>query len=186
MSTNRIVSFFVTAAAGGAPLPGLALTFNYIRRVNADDTETDLTASFPVGTIVDKGAGRYEFAISGALLPAGSKILYVIACGGTAAAPFLQGEEDADADTTVAGSTPATPPAALGSGTVFSQSDLDTLKAAVASGVLSVSYNGPPARTITYQSLDSMRKLLADMVAAAGNAAGTRTAYRFAATRKGV
>lgn len=45
----------------------------------------------------------------------------------------------------------------------WTQADIDTLKAAIASGVMSVSYAGPPSRTITYQSLAEMRKLLAEM-----------------------
>lgn len=41
--------------------------------------------------------------------------------------------------------------------------EIASLRAAVASGVLTVSYAGPPARTVTYQSLSEMRKLLATM-----------------------
>lgn len=68
---------------------------------------------------------------------------------------------------------------------LWTQADIDALKAAVASGLLSVSYAGPPARTMTYQSLAEMRALLAEMVATvAGTAGGTR--YRLAATRKGL
>jgi hypothetical protein len=48
--------------------------------------------------------------------------------------------------------------------TTWTQADIDKLKEAVAEGVLSVSYAGPPARSITYQSLDAMRALLAEMV----------------------
>lgn len=47
--------------------------------------------------------------------------------------------------------------------TIWTQADIDTLKKAVASGVLTVSYSGPPARLQTYQSLAEMRSLLADM-----------------------
>lgn len=47
---------------------------------------------------------------------------------------------------------------------IWSQSDIDALKDALKSGVLSVHYAGPPARTITYQSLSAMRDLLAEMV----------------------
>lgn len=46
----------------------------------------------------------------------------------------------------------------------WTQADIDTLKAAVASGVLMVSYAGPPQRSVTYQSLDAMRSLLAEMI----------------------
>jgi hypothetical protein len=68
----------------------------------------------------------------------------------------------------------------------WTQSDVDNLKNSIASGVFSVSYNGPPARTITYQSLAEMRALLAEMIADVATAAGTRKPYRLAATRKGL
>lgn len=68
---------------------------------------------------------------------------------------------------------------------IYTQADIDTLKAAIVSGVQTVSYNGPPARTVTYQSLDAMRKLLAEMVADVSSAAGTRTSYRLVSTKKG-
>lgn len=45
----------------------------------------------------------------------------------------------------------------------WTEEDVAKLKEAVSSGVLSVSYDGPPRRTITYQSLTEMRALLADM-----------------------
>lgn len=64
----------------------------------------------------------------------------------------------------------------------WTQADIDKLKAAVASGVLTVSYAGPPARTITYQSLGAMRALLAEMV---GTVNG-RVPYRLATTNKGL
>lgn len=48
--------------------------------------------------------------------------------------------------------------------TIWTQADIDKLKAAVSEGVLTVSYAGPPQRMITYQSLDAMRSLLAEMV----------------------
>lgn len=54
----------------------------------------------------------------------------------------------------------------------WTQEDIDTLKAAIRSGVLSVSYAGPPQRTITYQSLRDMRELLAEMEASVATAAG--------------
>lgn len=46
---------------------------------------------------------------------------------------------------------------------MWNQNDIDSLKAAVASGILTVRYDGPPGRTITYQSLGEMRSLLAEM-----------------------
>ena len=68
----------------------------------------------------------------------------------------------------------------------WTQTDLDSLKAAISSGILTVSYAGPPSRTITYQSLAEMRKLLTEMVSDVATTAGTRTGYRLASTRKGV
>jgi hypothetical protein len=68
----------------------------------------------------------------------------------------------------------------------WTQTDVDNLKAAVASGVLTVRYDGPPSRMITYQSLTEMRSLLAEMVTAVAGAAGTGTPYRLVATRKGL
>lgn len=49
------------------------------------------------------------------------------------------------------------------SGIEWTDADLQALKAAVASGVLQVTYDGPPRRSITYQSLSEMRALLAEM-----------------------
>lgn len=68
---------------------------------------------------------------------------------------------------------------------IWTQTDIDKLKSAISSGVLTVSFNGPPARSVTYHSLDAMRALLAEMVAAVAGAAGTRTSYRYGSTRKG-
>lgn len=67
--------------------------------------------------------------------------------------------------------------------TIWTQADIDTLKAAVASGVLEVEYRGPPARRIEYQSLDAMRRLLAEMVAQV--AGPSRVSRRYAAHGKG-
>lgn len=64
---------------------------------------------------------------------------------------------------------------------VWTQDDVDTLKRAIKSGVLSVTYAGPPARSITYQSLPEMRSLLAEMVGQSGG----RRRYRRVAIRKG-
>jgi hypothetical protein len=66
----------------------------------------------------------------------------------------------------------------------WTQTDVDALKAAVASGILTVTYDGPPRRSITYQSLDAMRGLLASMQQDVRGAAG-ETSYRLMATRKG-
>ena len=68
----------------------------------------------------------------------------------------------------------------------WTQADLDTLKAAVASGVLSVEYSGPPARRVTYHGLAEMRSLLAEMAASVESAAGTRSSYKLAGHRKGL
>jgi len=68
---------------------------------------------------------------------------------------------------------------------VWTQSDVDNLKAAVAGGILSVRYDGPPGRTVMYQSLDQMRALLAEMVAEVAGSQGTRRGYRLASSRKG-
>jgi len=63
----------------------------------------------------------------------------------------------------------------------WTQADIDKLKAAIASGVLTVSYAGPPARSTTYQSLPEMRKLLAEMI---GQVSGAPR-FRRAAFSKG-
>ncbi len=68
---------------------------------------------------------------------------------------------------------------------VWTQDDIDKLKAAVASGVLSVSYAGPPARNITYQSLAAMRSLLAEMVGQVSASSTGGTKFRRAAFGKG-
>lgn len=66
----------------------------------------------------------------------------------------------------------------------WTQADVDALQAALKGGVLSVRYDGPPAREVVYQSLPQMRALLAEMRQAVGAAAG-RKPYRLASTRKG-
>lgn len=67
--------------------------------------------------------------------------------------------------------------------TTWSSEDLAKLERAIASGVLTVSYSGPPARSVTYQSMDSMLKALALIRT---QVAGTsRTAVRYASLRKG-
>ena len=68
----------------------------------------------------------------------------------------------------------------------WTQAEVDTLKAAVASGVLTVSYDGPPKRMITYQSLAEMRDLLDEMTASVDTEAGTRTKIRRVITNKGL
>ena len=66
----------------------------------------------------------------------------------------------------------------------YTQADVDALKAAIVSGVLTVTYSGPPARTITYQSSQAMRDLLAEILAT-DRAADGKKPYRLAAHRKG-
>lgn len=65
---------------------------------------------------------------------------------------------------------------------LWTQDDIDRLRKAVASGALRVEYDGPPARSITYQSLSEMRALLAAMRREVNGA----PTYRLAATRKGL
>ena len=67
----------------------------------------------------------------------------------------------------------------------WTQEEYDALRAAVASGVLTVKYAGPPAREITYQSLSDMRALLAEMAASIADQNGGATRFRRAAFRKG-
>lgn len=66
----------------------------------------------------------------------------------------------------------------------YTQTQIDELSAAIATGILTVSYSGPPARTITYQSIAAMQAQLARMVASLDRAAGTRVTSRRAAYRK--
>jgi hypothetical protein len=67
----------------------------------------------------------------------------------------------------------------------WTSADVITLRTAIASGVLTVHYAGPPARTITHHSLSEMRSLLAEMIADVETTAGTRRTYRLASTSKG-
>jgi len=66
----------------------------------------------------------------------------------------------------------------------WTQADIDSLKAAIASGVRSVTYSGPPSRTIEYQSLDEMRAALASMVQSVNAQAG-KVGHRVVSTKKG-
>jgi hypothetical protein len=71
--------------------------------------------------------------------------------------------------------------------TTWTQADVDNLKLAIASGVLTVRYDGPPGRTITYQNLAEMRALLSAMVQDVAASSGASVVnYRLAATRKGL
>lgn len=64
----------------------------------------------------------------------------------------------------------------------WTQTDIDTLRAAIASGILTVLYEGPPKRSITYQSVSAMERILARALREVN---GT-PAFRLAGTRKGV
>lgn len=44
----------------------------------------------------------------------------------------------------------------------YTQAEIDQLKAAIISGVLTITYDGPPRRSVTYQSVDAMKRALAD------------------------
>lgn len=68
----------------------------------------------------------------------------------------------------------------------WTQADVDALKAAAASGILTVRYDGPPARQITYQSLRDMQRQIALMEQEVARTSGTSTGYTLAATRKGL
>lgn len=48
-------------------------------------------------------------------------------------------------------------------GMAWTEAQRDELQAAIATGLLTVRYEGPPAREQTYQSLGAMRALLAEM-----------------------
>jgi hypothetical protein len=63
----------------------------------------------------------------------------------------------------------------------WTEAQRDTLAAAIASGVLNVTYDGPPRRSVTYQSLQEMRDLLAEMERALNST--TARSYRVAAFR---
>lgn len=71
----------------------------------------------------------------------------------------------------------------------WTQDEIDQVRAAIvalAAGtrVATVSYAGPPARSVAYGAadLDQLRSLLASMTASSG----ATPAYRLAATRKGL
>lgn len=66
----------------------------------------------------------------------------------------------------------------------WTQTEYDTLKAAVASGVLTVKYSGPPAREVTYHSLADMRALLASMEQSLNAQTGV-VGHSVASTKKG-
>ena len=68
----------------------------------------------------------------------------------------------------------------------WTQADVDTLKAAVAGGILEVRYDGPPMRLVRYQDLGQMRSLLAAMLADVARSSAGASSYAVAAMRKGL
>lgn len=65
----------------------------------------------------------------------------------------------------------------------WTQADIDRLKTAIASGIVTVSYDGPPRRTVQYQNTKDMLAALAAMeaevVIATGTGRSTSTVARF-------
>lgn len=59
---------------------------------------------------------------------------------------------------------------------MWTQADIDALRAAIATGIKTVKYAGPPAREVTYHDLDEMRSLLAEMVRSVTGARSSRLA----------
>lgn len=51
-------------------------------------------------------------------------------------------------------------------GIAWTDEEIAGLRKVVSSGVLSISYDGPPRRQVTYQSLAEAQKLLASMIKA--------------------
>lgn len=64
------------------------------------------------------------------------------------------------------------------------QGDVDALQMAIKQGVLTVSYDGPPRRTITYQSTRDMLTILATAQQSVNVQAGGST-FKLIGTRKG-
>lgn len=70
------------------------------------------------------------------------------------------------------------------SGATWTQNDIDSLKAAIVSGVLEVEYDGPPRRREVYQSTQAMLNVLA--IASQGVSATTgKKNFRLVTYRKG-
>lgn len=68
---------------------------------------------------------------------------------------------------------------------MWTQADADAVKAAINSCVLTVTYDGPPRRSLTYQSTEALQAHLANIMADLARQAGTASTYRLVATRKG-
>lgn len=135
--------------------------------------------SAPAVTETPAVVGWYEFTVPSADVEAGFS--YTIDGGALALNRF-------DTDTfppAPLAPDPVTPPPSTWSPTdlsTWTAADVTALRAACASGVLTVVYDGPPRREITYQSLGAMRALLSEMIR---QLRGSRS-YRLAAFRKGV
>lgn len=65
------------------------------------------------------------------------------------------------------------------------QADIDQLQAVRNSGVLTVTFDGPPRRSVTYQDADDIDRALALMRAELARAQG-RVPYRTISTSKGL
>lgn len=68
----------------------------------------------------------------------------------------------------------------------WSQGDVETLRAAIASATLTVRYGGPPAREQTYQNVTEMKRALAQIIADQNNADGSRRSFRTATFKSGL
>ena len=68
--------------------------------------------------------------------------------------------------------------------TAWTQSDLDTLRAAISGGVKKVVYDGPPRREVEYHSLSEMWDALAKMTREV-NGTTDAPARRLVKTKKG-
>ena len=68
----------------------------------------------------------------------------------------------------------------------WSQADIDRLEAAIGSGIFNVTFDGPPRRSVTYQSIEAMRSVLAQMKREVAATEGTPpVTYRRVAFRRG-
>jgi hypothetical protein len=68
----------------------------------------------------------------------------------------------------------------------WTQADVDKLESAIASGVQTVTYDGPPRRSITYQTTGDMLRARALMVDEVARTSPSRkSSIRRLATRKG-
>ena len=68
----------------------------------------------------------------------------------------------------------------------WNAADLASLETAIKSGVLTVVYDGPPRRQITYQDLDALKRLRDEMVREIAASSTTRVTYRLAGHSKGL